>query len=51
MTTRTLAPVLPIEVRRQLWARLWQDVLLRPLPFPQPPKPPQDDDDQQDEAA
>ena len=30
MTTRTLAPVLPIEVRRQLWARLWRDCLLRP---------------------
>lgn len=51
MTTRTLAPVLPIEVRRQLWARLWQDVLLKPRPLPEPPVPPQDDDDQPDEAT
>lgn len=51
MTTRSLAPVLPIEVRRQLWDRLWRDVLLRPRPSPLPPPPPQDDDEELDEAA
>ncbi len=51
MTTRTLAPVLPIEVRRQLWDRLWRDVLLRPRPRPQPPASLRDDDDQPDEVA
>lgn len=51
MTTRTFAPILPIEVRRQLWLRLWQEIILRPLPFPLPPKPPQDDDEELDEAA
>lgn len=30
MTTRTIAPVLPTEVRRALWDRLWREVLLRP---------------------
>lgn len=49
MTTRTLAPVLPVEVRRRLWAQLWEKHLLRPRPLP--PPPPRDDEDQPDEAA
>ena len=40
MTTRTIAPVLPLEARRVIWDRLWRDVLLRPRPLPPPPPPP-----------
>lgn len=30
MTTRRIAPILPIEIRKQLWDRLWREVLFRP---------------------
>jgi len=49
MSAHPAVPTLPVEVRRQLWDRLWRDVLLRP-PQP-PPTPPQDDGARADEAA
>jgi len=51
MTTRSIAPVLPIEVRRQLRDRLWRDVLLRPRPIPGPSTPLQDNESDATEAA
>lgn len=51
MATRVRVAILPVDVRRQLWAQLWRDVLLKPRPLPPPPTPPQDDDDRSDEAA
>lgn len=51
MTTRTVVLVLPLEARRQLWDRLWREVLLRPRPRPQPPSPQQEDEGDTPEAA
>ena len=45
MTTRTIAPVLPLETRRAAWDALWR-ILLRPLPPPPPPPPPAPEDDE-----
>ena len=51
MTTSTVAPVLPLEVRRQLWNRLWRELLLRSRPRPQPSPLQQDDEGDTPEAA